>query len=119
MSRMFLFLIAATAFSLLLIYAVSYSIRLRNHGKYDKTVSVLTVWADRYEQGCALQIPATDAWGRSLSVTTNNEQIVVVSQGADASSNTDDIVLTINRECGSCSICYSYASKHYSSGVFY
>ena len=106
-------------FSLLLAYAVSYSIRLRNQSKYDKTVLVLTEWADRHKHEHTLQVPPTDAWGRCLTVTTNNEQIVMVSKGVDVESKLDDITLTINKEHGSYSIFYSYASKHYNSGVYY
>ena len=119
MRKSILLIIVALFFSLLLAYAVSYSIRLRNQSKYDKTVLVLTEWADRYKHEHTLQVPPTDAWGRCLTVTTNNEQIVMVSKGVDVESKLDDITLTINKEHGSYSIFYSYASKHYNSGVYY
>jgi len=105
--------------SLLLVYAVSCSIRLHNHDKYDRTISMLTQWADHYGQDHLLQLPASDAWGRSLMVTTNYEQMVIVSKGANVSSKTDDIVLTVNIELGSYHISGSYDSKHYDKGVFY
>ena len=114
-----LLIIVLLPLSLLLVYAVSYSIRLRNHGKYDRTISMLTQWADRYGQDHTLQLPASDAWGRNLMVTTNNEQMVIVSKGVDVSSESDDIVLTVNMEFGSYHISGSYDSKHYATGVFY
>ena len=43
----------------------------------------------------------------------------MVSKGVDVESKLDDITLTINKEHGSYSIFYSYAAKHYNSGVYY
>ena len=91
----------------------------QNHAKYDKTVSEITAWADCFDPKSRLQIPNPDAWGRTLIMTTNGEQMIIVSQGADTMSTNDDIVLTINMKSGAYTIYYSFDSKYYFSGVYY
>lgn len=91
----------------------------RNYAKYDKTVSEITVWANRYEPESKLPIPNSDAWGRPITMTKNKEQMIIMSQGADTISTNDDIILIINIRSGGYTVNYSFDSKNYFSGVYY
>lgn len=112
-----LVVIVTIALSVIVFYVMIHHIKQRqHHAKYDKTVSEITTWADRYDPKSRLQIPNPDAWGRPLIMTTNGEQIIIVSQGVDTMSTND---IRINIKSGAYTVNYSFDSKHYFSGVYY
>ena len=111
--------IAAVTFLFVSFYVINHMKRQHNHVKYDKTISEIPAWADRYEPDSRLPTPNSDAWGRPIIVKRNEEQIIIMSQGADIISTNDDIVLTISIRSGAYTVNYSFDSKHYFSGVCY
>ena len=98
---------------------INYIAQQQNYSKYVKTISELTAWVNRFASDPRSPLPNLDAWGRPFIITKNEEQMVVMSQGADAIGTNDDIVLTINIRSGAYTVNYSFDSKHYFSGVYY